>query len=129
MRLGPQYPVEPGRGRIPLYLAHEFDPEVPLEETVVAFEDLVKSGTVGAYGVSNFSAHQLEQAADAGSPACVQNSFSLLERSDEDELLPLCEERGVAYLAFGPLAGRIWRVGAGNGGLATSGSGDAGSKP
>jgi aryl-alcohol dehydrogenase-like predicted oxidoreductase len=91
--------------RVDVYLAHEFDPEVPLEETVGAFEDLVKSGTVGAYGVSNFSAHQLEQAAEAGSPACVQNSFSLLERSDEDELLPLCEERGVAYLAFGPLAG------------------------
>jgi aryl-alcohol dehydrogenase-like predicted oxidoreductase len=91
--------------RVDVYLAHEFDPEVPLEETVGVFEDLVKSGTIGAYGVSNFDARQLEQAAAAGSPACVQNSFSLLERTDEADLLPLCEERGIAYFAFGPLAG------------------------
>jgi aryl-alcohol dehydrogenase-like predicted oxidoreductase len=94
-----------GTDRVELYLAHEFDPEVPLEETVGVLEDLVRRGTIGAYGVSNFSARQLEQAAAAGSPACVQNSFSLLERADEGDLLRLCEERDIAYLAFGPLAG------------------------
>jgi aryl-alcohol dehydrogenase-like predicted oxidoreductase len=94
-----------GNDRVELYLAHEFDPEVPLEETVGVLEDLVRRGTIGAYGVSNFSARQLEQAAAAGSPACVQNSFSLLERADEGDLLRLCEERDIAYLAFGPLAG------------------------
>lgn len=94
-----------GVDHVELYLAHEFDPEVPLEETMGVFEELVASGAIGAYGVSNFSARQLEQAATAGSPACVQNSFSLLERDDDEEVLPLCEERGIAYLAFGPLAG------------------------
>ena len=94
-----------GTDRVELYLAHEFDPEVPLEETVGVLEDLVRRGTIGAYGVSNFSGRQLEQAAAAGSPACVQNSFSLLERADERDLLRLCEERDIAYLAFGPLAG------------------------
>jgi len=94
-----------GTDRVELYLAHEFDPEVPLEETVGVLEDLVRRGTIGAYGVSNFSARQLEQAAATGSPACVQNSFSLLERADERDLLRLCEERDIAYLAFGPLAG------------------------
>jgi aryl-alcohol dehydrogenase-like predicted oxidoreductase len=94
-----------GADRVDVYLAHEFDPEVPLEETIGAFEDLVASGAIGAYGVSNFSARQLEQTAAAGSPACVQNSFSLLERADEGDVLPLCDERSIAYLAFGPLAG------------------------
>jgi aryl-alcohol dehydrogenase-like predicted oxidoreductase len=94
-----------GADRVDVYLAHEFDPEVTLEETFGAFEDLVAGGAIGAYGVSNFSARQLEQATAAGSPACVQNSFSLLERTDEGDLLPLCEEHGIAYLAFGPLAG------------------------
>ena len=94
-----------GVDRVDLYLAHEFDPHVPLEETVGAFDGLVASGAVGAYGVSNFNARQLEAAAAVGAPACVQNSFSLLERADEPVLLPLCEERGIAYLAFGPLAG------------------------
>jgi aryl-alcohol dehydrogenase-like predicted oxidoreductase len=94
-----------GVGSVELYLAHEFDPEVPLEETTGVFEDLVASGTIGAYGVSNFSAPQLERAAAVGSPACVQNSFSLLERGDERDVLALCQERDIAYAAFGPLAG------------------------
>jgi aryl-alcohol dehydrogenase-like predicted oxidoreductase len=94
-----------GTDRVELYLAHEFDPEVPLEETVGSFDGLVAIGAVGAYGVSNFGARQLEAAAAVGAPACVQNSFSLLERTDEPDLLSLCEERGIAYVAFGPLAG------------------------
>jgi aryl-alcohol dehydrogenase-like predicted oxidoreductase len=94
-----------GADRVDLYLAHEFDPHVPLEETLGVFDGLVASGAVGAYGVSNFNARQLEAAAAVGAPACVQNSFSLLERTDETDLLPLCAERGIAYLAFGPLAG------------------------
>jgi aryl-alcohol dehydrogenase-like predicted oxidoreductase len=94
-----------GVDSVELYLAHEFDPEVPLEETTGAFEDLVASGAIGAYGVSNFSASQLERAAAAGAPACVQNSFSLLERGDEKDVLPLCRERDIGYAAFGPLAG------------------------
>ena len=91
--------------RVDLYLAHEFDPDVALEETLGALDDLVTRGAIGAYGVSNFDAPQLEQAATVGSPACVQNSYSLLERTDERDLLPLCAERDIAYVAFGPLAG------------------------
>jgi aryl-alcohol dehydrogenase-like predicted oxidoreductase len=94
-----------GADHVEVYLAHEFDPDVALEQTVGVFEDLVTDGTIGAYGVSNFSARQLEQTAAVGAPACVQNSFSLLERGDEGDVLPLCDERGIAYLAFGPLGG------------------------
>ncbi len=94
-----------GADRVELYLAHEFDLETPLEETVGAFDDLVARGAIGAYGVSNFDARQLGQAADLGSIACVQNSFSLLDRGDEREVLPLCERLGIGYVAFGPLAG------------------------
>jgi aryl-alcohol dehydrogenase-like predicted oxidoreductase len=94
-----------GTDRVVLYLAHEFDPETPLEETLGTFDELVASGAIEAYGVSNFDARQLEQATERGSIACVQNSFSLLERGDERELLPLCELRGIGYVAFGPLAG------------------------
>jgi aryl-alcohol dehydrogenase-like predicted oxidoreductase len=94
-----------GAERVDLYLAHEFDPDVALEETFAAFEAMVAAGTIGAYGVSNFDAAQLRRATEAGSPACVQNSFSLLERGDERDVLPVCAERGVAYVAFGPLAG------------------------
>jgi aryl-alcohol dehydrogenase-like predicted oxidoreductase len=94
-----------GVDHVELYLAHEFDPEVPLEETIGAFEELVSRGLIRAYGVSNFNAEQLEQAAALGSPSCIQNSFSLLERADERDLLPACERLDIAYCAFSPLAG------------------------
>jgi aryl-alcohol dehydrogenase-like predicted oxidoreductase len=90
---------------VELYLAHDFDPEVPLEETCGAFEGLIAEGRIGCYGVSNFDAAQLRAALRAGRPQAIQNARSLLEREDDAELLPLCAERHVAYLAFGPLSG------------------------
>src|SRR3954451_12897526 len=76
-----------GTDRVDLYLAHEYDPDVPLEETFGAFE---AAGAISAYGVSNFDAAQLAEAAAAGDPACVQNTYSLLERGDENGVLDLC---------------------------------------
>jgi len=90
---------------VELYLAHDFDPEVPLAETFGAFESHVAAGTFRAYGVSNFDAGQLEQAFIVGAPAAIQNAHSLLERGDEREVLPLCAEHELAYLAFSPLSG------------------------
>ncbi len=88
-----------------LYLAHEFDPATPVEETVATFEGLVDLGLIKAYGVSNFDADQLRSVLEAGRPAVVQNSYSLLERTDEHEVLPLCAEFEVGYMPFSPLAG------------------------
>jgi aryl-alcohol dehydrogenase-like predicted oxidoreductase len=94
-----------GVGQVDLYLAHDYDPAVPLAESLGAFRDAQAAGLIGAYGVSNFDAPQLAAALEAGAPQAIQNSYSLLARQDEPELLPLCARRGVAYLAFGPLAG------------------------
>jgi aryl-alcohol dehydrogenase-like predicted oxidoreductase len=94
-----------GTDRVELYLAHEYDPDVPLEDTIQAFETARAEGSIGAYGVSNFDAEQLERAAAAGAPACIQNAYSLLDRADEDGVLDVASEHRVAYAAFGPLAG------------------------
>src|SRR6516165_10380053 len=94
-----------GVDQVELYLAHEFDPDVPLAESFGALEQARTRGTIGAYGVSNFSAAQLTAALAAGAPQAIQNSYSLLTRQDEEDLLTLCAERQVAYLAFSPLAG------------------------
>jgi len=94
-----------GVERVDLYLAHEFDPDVPLAETLGTFEELVEQGVVGAYGVSNFSAERVERAAELGRPAVVQNEYSLLFRGDDEGVLRLCAERGIEYQAFSPLGG------------------------
>src|SRR5690242_5050057 len=103
-----------GVDRVELYLAHEFDPDVPLPETIGAFEQARAGGAVGAYGVSNFTAAQLDSSLAAGTPSAIQNSYSLLTRRQEQQdqqdqheqdVLALCAERGVSYLAFSPLAG------------------------
>jgi aryl-alcohol dehydrogenase-like predicted oxidoreductase len=94
-----------GVERVDLYLAHDFDPDVPLREMLGALEDASAAGLIRGYGVSNFSASQLEAALAAGEPQAIQNSYSLLARQDDPDLLSLCQQRDIAYLAFSPLAG------------------------
>jgi len=94
-----------GVERIDLYLAHDRDPATPIGETVEAFEELRARGLIAAWGLSNYDAAGIEQALAYGRPALVQNSYSLLERDDEADVLPLCAEEGIAYVPFGPLAG------------------------
>jgi len=94
-----------GVERVDLYLAHEPDPRTPVGETLAAFTDLAATGKVAAWGLSNFGAGELRESLDFGRPALLQNSFSLLERGDEQDLVPLCAAEGIAFQAFGPLAG------------------------
>src|SRR5947208_6391769 len=89
---------------VDLYLAHEFDPGVPVEETVATFDGLIQLKLIKAYGVSNFDAKQLEAILGIGKPAVVQNSYSLLDRTDEG-VAHLCAELGIDYTPYSPLAG------------------------
>jgi aryl-alcohol dehydrogenase-like predicted oxidoreductase len=94
-----------GVDRIDLYLAHDPDPDTPIADTIAAFEALLAEGTIAAWGLSNYDAAALEEALAHGRPAVVQNSYSLLDRDDEEAVLPLCAEHGIAYVPHGPLAG------------------------
>src|SRR6266566_4019572 len=93
-----------GVAAVDLYLAHDFDPDVPVDETVATFEGLIQLKLIKAYGVSNFGAKQLEAMLGIGKPALVQNSYSLLDRTD-DGVAHLCAELGIAYTPYSPLAG------------------------
>src|SRR5437763_3183997 len=99
-----------GVDRVDLYLAHAWDPDVPIAEVAGVFDELVAAGKVGAYGLSNVDGGQLREALGAGSCADVQDSYSLLDREVEDEVLPLCAEHGVRFLGHCPLMGR-WLTG------------------
>jgi aryl-alcohol dehydrogenase-like predicted oxidoreductase len=90
---------------IDLYLTHEPDPDTPVEETFATFTALAERGLVAAWGLSNVTGDDLRRWLALGTPSLVQNSYSLLERGDEQEVIPLCERHGIEYQAFSPLAG------------------------
>ena len=100
-----------GIERVALYLAHEFDPDTPHEETLAAFDELVPAGKIGAAGASNFTAEQLalkrsRSRSSKGSTLRVGAELVLSPRScRRGDGLPVCHEHGLGYEAFGPLAG------------------------
>jgi aryl-alcohol dehydrogenase-like predicted oxidoreductase len=95
---------------VDLYQHHEEDPETPLEETIGALEELVDEGKIRAYGTSNYRPEAIERARALGGGAYVseQSEYSWLERDAERELLPACEQLGLGFIPFFPLAsGRL----------------------
>jgi aryl-alcohol dehydrogenase-like predicted oxidoreductase len=95
---------------IDLYQAHRFDDSVPLEETLRAFDDLVREGKVLYVGVSEWSAASLRTAVriadEMGLDRIVTNQpqYSLLWRVIEPEIQPTCEELGIGQIVWSPLA-------------------------
>ena len=100
-----------GVEHVDMYLTHAWDPDVPVAETLGVFGELVRSGKVHAVGASNVDGAQLGTALDASAGGglvrfeWVQNSYSLLDRAPEQEVLPLCAEHGLGFTPFSPLAG------------------------
>jgi aryl-alcohol dehydrogenase-like predicted oxidoreductase len=94
-----------GVEHVDLYLTHAWDPDVPIAETAGALDELVAAGSIGAYGLSNVDGAELREAVGAGAFGWVQNSYSLLDREVEQEILPLCAEHGLGFTPFSPLAG------------------------
>lgn len=97
--------------RIDLYQAHQDDAETPLEETLEAFDLLVKQGKVRAIGASNYSADRLKAALDISqsdnlaSYVTLQPEYNLYDRQGFEEALePLCLERGVGVIGYYSLA-------------------------
>ena len=99
-----------GVERLDLYLTHEPDSETPIEETLRAFDELVRAGKVVAIGASNLDAAQLEEALETSDRlglarfGWVQNEYSLLAQSAQG-VLGVCEREGLGFTPFSPLAG------------------------
>ncbi len=96
---------------IDLYQSHADDPETPLEETLEAYDQLIRQGKVRAIGASNFSAQRLAQSLEVsehtGYPRyeSLQPLFNLYDRVDyEKELEPLCREKGLGVISYFSLA-------------------------
>jgi aryl-alcohol dehydrogenase-like predicted oxidoreductase len=94
-----------GVERVDLYLSHAWDPDVPAAELAGVFDELVGAGKIAAYGLSNVDGAQLREALAVGAFSVVQNSYSLLDREAEEEVLPLCAEHRVWFQVHSPLMG------------------------
>ena len=95
---------------IDLYQLHRPDPETPIDETLRALDDVVRSGKVRYIGNSNFAgwqaaeAHYVAKQANLTPFISAQNEYNLLDRRIEGELVPACNAYGLSILPFFPLA-------------------------
>ncbi len=102
-----------GTDYVDLYQAHHFDPDTPVDETVEAFDAVVRSGKARYVGVSNYQAYRVARALGRSEAlgcarlVSVQPRYNLLFRQIERELLPLCLEEGLAVTPYNPLAGGL----------------------
>lgn len=99
-----------GTDYLDLHQCHRPDPSVPVEETVRAYEDLIRQGKVLYWGTSEWEAPQIEAAlaaadrAGAYRPISNQPQYSLLRRGIERAVLPLCRREGIGQVVWSPLA-------------------------
>lgn len=98
---------------VDLYQIHTFDPHTPLEETLRTLDDMVRSGKVRYIGASNYAAWELMKAVGISEHlglnryVSIQTSYSLADRTPEQELAPLCQDQGIGIIPYFPLAGGI----------------------
>lgn len=105
-----------GVDQIDLMQIHSWDDETPIEETLEAFATLIEQGLIRAFGASNLSAWHLAKAQIAAAKlglqgfAAVQPHYNLIYREEERDMIPLCQDQGIALLPWSPLArGRLAR--------------------
>ena len=103
-----------GTDYVDVYYAHFPDPDTPLEQTLVVYDDLVRQGKLRYVALSNYPAWQVTHAlwiADdrrlAAAPVCAQVKYNLVDRAAEDELAPACQQFGLSIVPFGPLHGGL----------------------
>jgi aryl-alcohol dehydrogenase-like predicted oxidoreductase len=96
---------------IDLYYQHRVDPKTPIEDTVGAMAELVREGKVRYLGLSEAAPDTIRRAHKVHPVTALQTEYSLWSRDAEEDLLPLCAELGITYVAYSPL-GRGFLTGA-----------------
>lgn len=102
-----------GTDFVDLYQCHSWDAETPIDETMAALDDFVRTGKVRYVGCSNFTGSQIVEAQWAASRmrstplVSVQPRYSLVAREAEHDLLPAAERNGLGVLAYSPLGGGV----------------------
>jgi aryl-alcohol dehydrogenase-like predicted oxidoreductase len=116
---------------IDIYFAHRFDPLVPMDDVLHAFDTLRSQGKIRYFGVSNWAAWQIARALGQSAlkgviaPSVMQPMYNLVKRQAEVELFPLAQDAGIGVIVYNPLGGGVLTgkydsAGAGSGRLAES---------
>jgi aryl-alcohol dehydrogenase-like predicted oxidoreductase len=92
-----------GTDTIDLYTLHRIDPAVPIEDTIGAMAELVAQGKIRYLGLSEASPAQIRHAHAVHPITALQSEYSLWTRDPERDVLPLCRELGIGFVAFAPL--------------------------
>ena len=88
---------------IDLFYQHRVDPDTPIEETIGGMAELVKEGKVRHLGLSEAAPETIRRAAAVHPIAALQSEYSLWERDVESDILPVCRELGIGFVAYSPL--------------------------
>jgi aryl-alcohol dehydrogenase-like predicted oxidoreductase len=89
--------------RIDLLYQHRVDPQVPIEDVAGVISDLMKAGKVRHWGLSEPGLKTVRRAHAVQPLSAIQNEYSMLWRGPENEVIPLCEELGIGFVAWSPL--------------------------
>jgi aryl-alcohol dehydrogenase-like predicted oxidoreductase len=88
---------------IDLFYQHRVDPDVPIEDAAGAVKDLIREGKVRHFGLSEAGVKTIRRAHAVHPVAALQSEYSLLFREPEREILPVCQELGIAFVPWSPL--------------------------
>ena len=93
-----------GTDHIDLYYVHRIDPEVPIEDTIGAMARLVEAGKIKYLGLSEAGTQTITRAHATHPITALQTEYSIATRDVEDEILPLCRDLGIGFVAYSPLS-------------------------
>ena len=93
-----------GTDRVELYYLHRVNPSVPVEEVAEVMGKLIREGKILGWGQSQTNADQIRRAHAVTPLTAIQSEYSIMERMFEEEVLPLCRDSNIGFVAFSPMA-------------------------
>jgi len=93
-----------GTDHVELYYQHRVNKDIPVEEIAYCMGELIKEGKILGWGQSQATAEEIRRAHAVTPLTAIQNEYSIMERSSEKEVIPLCEALGIGFVPFSPLA-------------------------
>ncbi|HEY8920005.1 MAG TPA: aldo/keto reductase [Chitinophaga sp.] len=93
-----------GTDHVELYYQHRVNKDIPVEEIAYCMGELIKEGKILGWGQSQATAEEIRRAHAVTPLTAIQNEYSIMERTSEKEVIPLCEALGIGFVPFSPLA-------------------------